>query len=126
MPNVGPYCAGNEIRFGVIEDLEQAFRTHGNEIAAFLVECVQGHAGCFAAPDEYLVQVRELCDKYNVLFIADEIQGGLGRSGRLFSYESAGIKPDMVIVGKSLSGGMYPISAVLGTATVMDSIDPGQ
>ncbi|KAH8899044.1 putative ornithine aminotransferase [Thozetella sp. PMI_491] len=126
MPNVGPFCAGNEVRFGSIEDLEQAFQSHGSQTAAFLVECVQGHAGCLAPPDGYIERVRELCDQYNVLFIADEIQAGLGRTGRLFSYEHAGIKPDMVIIGKSLSGGFYPISAVLGTRRAMDSIEPGQ
>ncbi|EEA21342.1 hypothetical protein TMatcc_009257 [Talaromyces marneffei ATCC 18224] len=126
MPNVGPYCAGNAIRFGVIEDLEEAFTKCGSRIAAFLVECVQGHAGCLAPTDEYLKAVRELCSKHNILFIADEIQAGLGRTGYLFSYESANIKPDMVILGKSISGGMYPISAVLGTTNAMGAIEPGQ
>lgn len=126
MPNVGPFCAGDEVRFGVIEDLERAFERHGDQIAAFLIECVQGHAGCIAAPDEYLVRVRQLCDQYRVLFIADEIQAGLGRTGAMFSYESSGIRPDIVIIGKSLSGGLYPMSAVLGTKDAMDSIDPGQ
>ncbi|KAL3474418.1 pyridoxal phosphate-dependent transferase [Aspergillus californicus] len=126
MPNIGPHCAGNTIRFGHIEDLEEAFTKCGSRIAAFLVECVQGHAGCLAPPDEYLVAVRELCTKHNVLFIADEIQAGLGRTGHLFSYMSANIKPDMVIVGKSLSGGLYPISAVVGTKSAMGGIEPGQ
>lgn len=126
MPNVGPYCTGDVVRFGVIEDLERAFRKSGEHIAAFLIEPVQGHAGCLAPPDEYLVRVRELCTQHNILFIADEIQAGLGRTGHFLSYQSAGIKPDMVILGKSLSGGMYPMSAVLGTSEVMDSIEPGQ
>ncbi|KAL3462165.1 pyridoxal phosphate-dependent transferase [Aspergillus heterothallicus] len=126
MPNIGPYCAGNTIHFGRIEDLEEAFERCGPRIAAFLIECVQGHAGCLAPTDEYLVAVRDLCTKYNVLFIADEIQAGLGRSGLLFSYMSANIRPDMVVVGKSLSGGLYPISAVLGTKEAMGGIEPGQ
>lgn len=126
MPNIGPCCAGGKIRFGVIEDLEAAFKKCGSQIAAFLIEPVQGHAGCLPAPDEYLIRVRELCTQYNILFIADEIQGGLGRSGSLLSYESSGIKPDMVILGKSLSGGLYPMSAVLGMKEVMDSVEPGQ
>lgn len=126
MPNVGPSCTGDIIRFGVIEDLEKALQKCGPQIAAFLIEPVQGHAGCLPATDDYLRRVRDLCTRHNVLFIADDIQGGLGRSGTLLSYESSGIKPDMVILGKSLSGGFYPISAVLGTREVMDSVDPGQ
>lgn len=126
MPNVGPYCAGDPVRFGYIEDLEKAFESHGSKIAGFMIECIQGHAGCKPATDEYLKQVRELCRKYNVLFVADEIQAGLGRAGSFLSFESAGIKPDLVVLGKSLSGGMYPISAVLGIEEVMTSTEPGQ
>ncbi|KAL2823569.1 pyridoxal phosphate-dependent transferase [Aspergillus cavernicola] len=126
MPNIGPHCAGNTIRFGHIEDLEEAFNKSGSRIAAFVIECVQGHAGCLAATDEYLVAVRQLCTKHNVLFIADEIQAGLGRTGHLFSYMSADVKPDLVVLGKSLSGGLYPISAVIGTKEAMGGIEPGQ
>ncbi|KAJ9144150.1 Ornithine aminotransferase [Pleurostoma richardsiae] len=97
MPGVGAFCAGEEVRFGVIEDLERAFQKCGHQIAAYLIEPVQGHAGCLPATDEYLIRVRELC-----------------------------MKPDMVVIGKSLSGGLYPISAVLGTNEAMTSVDPGQ
>ncbi|KAI1781521.1 putative ornithine aminotransferase [Hypoxylon cercidicola] len=126
MPNVGPYCTGEPIRFGVVEDLERAFQKCGPQIAGFMVEPVQGHAGCIPASDEYLVEIRRLCTKYNVLLIADEIQAGLGRAGSFLSFQTSGIKPDMVVLGKSLSGGMYPISGVLGTNEVMTSIKPGQ
>jgi ornithine--oxo-acid transaminase len=126
MPNVGPYCTGNVIRFGVVEDLEKAFAAQGDKIAAYIVEPVQGHAGCIAASDEYLVAVRDLCTKYRVLFIADEIQGGLGRAGSLFSYQSSGVKPDMVVLGKSLSGGLYPVSGIVGTEEAMSGLEAGQ
>ncbi|KAH7303955.1 putative ornithine aminotransferase [Stachybotrys elegans] len=126
MPNVGPYCTGAVIRFGVVEDLEKAFKTHGDRIAAYIVEPVQGHAGCIAASDEYLVAVRDLCNKYRILFIADEIQGGLGRAGSLFSYQSSGVKPDMVVLGKSLSGGLYPVSGIIGTEDAMSGLEAGQ
>ncbi|KAL5342928.1 ornithine aminotransferase car2 [Aspergillus crustosus] len=126
MPNIGPHCAGNTINFGSIEDLEEAFTRSGPRIAAFLVECVQGHAGCLSPTEGYLVAVRDLCRKHNVLFMADEIQAGLGRTGHLFSYMSAKVKPDIVILGKSLSGGLYPISAVLGTTEAMGGVEPGQ
>ncbi|KAH8168708.1 aminotransferase class-III domain-containing protein [Sarocladium implicatum] len=126
MPNIGPYCTGDAIRFGIIEDLEKAFKSHGDRIAAYIVEPVQGHAGCIAASDEYLVAVRDLCTRYNILFIADEIQGGLGRAGSLFSYQTSGVKPDMVILGKSLSGGLYPVSGVIGTEDALSGLEAGQ
>jgi ornithine--oxo-acid transaminase len=126
MPNVGPYCTGDVVRFGVLEDLEKAFKEHGDKIAAYIVEPVQGHAGCIAASDEYLVGVRDLCTKYKVLFVADEIQGGLGRAGSLFSYQTAGVKPDVVVLGKSLSGGLYPVSGVIGSEDAMSGLEPGQ
>lgn len=126
MPNVGPYCTGEPVRFGVAEDLERAFKKCGPQIAGFMVEPVQGHAGCLPGSDEYLIEIRRLCTKYNVLLIADEIQAGLGRAGSLLSFQTSGIKPDMVVLGKSLSGGTYPISGVVGTDEVMTSLEPGQ
>lgn len=113
------------MRFGNIEDLERAFKKCGPEIAAFMTECVQGNAGCLPAEDAYLVRVRELCTEYNVLLIADEIRAGLGRAGYLMFYQKSGIKPDLVSLGKSLSGGMYPMSMVLGMKDVMGSVSPG-
>lgn len=126
MPNIGPYCAGNEVRFNVIEDLEKAFQIRGHEIAGFMIEAIQGQNGCQPASNEYLLQVRELCNRYNVLFICDEIQSGLGRSGEWFSYQASGVKPDMVVLGKSLSGGLFPISGVSGKKEAMDCLTGDQ
>jgi ornithine--oxo-acid transaminase len=76
-------------------------------------------------PDGYLRAVREICDRHNVLMIADEIQSGLGRAGKFFAYDWEGVKPDLVTIGKALSGGLMPVSAVLGTDAVMGLFDPG-
>lgn len=126
MPNVGPSCAGMPVRFGEIDDLKRAFEKCGPQIAAFMIEPVQGHAGCLPPPEDYLRQVRELCTIHNVLLIADEIQAGLGRTGAFLSNTPYDMKPDMVVLGKSMSGGLYPISAVLGTNEVMTTIEVGQ
>ncbi|KAF1999213.1 PLP-dependent transferase [Amniculicola lignicola CBS 123094] len=113
MSNVGPQYASISVRFRAIEDLE-------------CTSIARGHAGYLAPSDAYLVRVRELCDRYNILLISDEVQAGLGRTGHLLSYQSAGIKLDVVVLGKSLSGGTYPISAVLGRKEVMTSLEAGQ
>ncbi|KAH8652673.1 putative ornithine aminotransferase [Tricladium varicosporioides] len=128
MPNIGPSCAGNIVRFGVIGDLELAFSTCGPQIAAFMLEPVQGNSpvGILPAPSGYLTAVHQLCKKYNILLICDEIQSGLGRAGYLMSYEREEIMPDLAILGKSLSGGVYPVSMVAGRAEVMDVVSAGQ
>lgn len=123
---MGPSVAGFPVRFNEIEDIKAAFEASGKELAAVMVECVQGYGGCLPADHSYLQAVADLCREYNVLFIADEIQSGFGRTGALMSYQPAGIKPDMVIIAKALTGGMYPMSMVLGHRTVMTQIKPGQ
>jgi ornithine--oxo-acid transaminase len=119
----GPYTPGFlTVPYGDAEALERAITEH---TAAFLVEPIQGEAGVIVPPDGYLRAVREICDRHNVLMIADEIQSGLGRAGKFFAYDWEGVKPDLVTIGKALSGGLMPVSAVLGTDAVMGLFDPG-
>jgi ornithine--oxo-acid transaminase len=92
---------------------------------AILVEPVQGEAGVVIPPKGFLKTLRELCDDHRILLIADEIQSGLGRTGRLFAFEHEGIRPDGVTIGKSLSGGFYPVSAFLTSREVMSVFTPG-
>ena len=95
-----------------------------SRIAAMIVEPVQGEGGFNIAPPEFLVRVRELCAQHGILFIADEVQTGIGRTGKMFAIEHSGVVPDLMTLAKSLGGG-FPISAVVGRAEVMDSVDPG-
>jgi ornithine--oxo-acid transaminase len=127
VPNVGPVCAstGKTIRYNNIGDLEEALEAHGKETAAFIVEPIQGEAGVVVPDDDYLTKVHALCKKHNVLLICDEIQTGIGRTGRMLCSEWAGIKPDMVTLGKAISGGMYPVSCVLSSKEIMLVIEPG-
>ncbi|XP_048489106.1 ornithine aminotransferase, mitochondrial isoform X2 [Plutella xylostella] len=94
-------------------------------VAAFMVEPIQGEAGVVVPAPGYLRRVRELCTKYNVLWIADEVQTGLGRTGKLLAVDHEGVKPDILILGKALSGGVLPVSAVLANNDVMNVITPG-
>ncbi|BEI83643.1 hypothetical protein CcaverHIS002_0402470 [Cutaneotrichosporon cavernicola] len=126
LENVGPTVNGKTIRYNHAEDLEAVLNECGDEVAAFLVEPIQGEAGIFVPDDGYLKRVRELCTKHNVLLICDEIQTGLCRTGKMLCYEWDGIKPDMVILGKALSGGMYPVSCVLSSKDIMLCIKPGE
>ncbi len=119
----GPYPPGFKvIPYGDAQALERAITPN---TAAFLVEPIQGEAGVIVPPEGYLRAVREICDRHNVLLIADEIQSGLGRAGKLFAYEWEGIKPDLVTIGKALSGGMMPVSAVVGRREVLGLFQPG-
>ncbi len=119
----GPFTPGFKIiPFGDAKALEAAITKN---TAAFMVEPVQGEAGINVPPKSFLKKAAALCKKHNVLFIADEIQSGLGRTGKLFAFEHAGVKPDGVIVGKALSGGFYPVSAFLANDEVMDVFKPG-
>jgi ornithine--oxo-acid transaminase len=93
--------------------------------AAFIVEPIQGEGGVIIPPEGYLRRVRELCTRHHVLLIADEIQTGLGRTGRLFGCDHEGVRPDVVTIGKALSGGFYPVSAVLSSAEVLGVFGPG-
>lgn len=105
--------------------MREAFENAGPNLAAFLVEPIQGEAGIVVPDDDYLREARALCDKYNVLLICDEIQTGIARTGKLLCHEWSGIKPDLVLLGKAISGGMYPVSCVLGRKDVMLTIEPG-
>ena len=119
----GPFTPGFPIvEYGDIESLRAAITPN---TAAFLVEPIQGEAGIILPPPGYLKATYELCKQNNVLFIVDEIQSGLGRVGKLFAFEYEGIRPDMVIIGKALSGGFYPVSAVLSTEPIMGILKPG-
>ncbi len=119
----GPYTPGFKIiPFGDIKALQQAITPN---TCAFLVEPIQGEAGIIIPPRGYLHDVAALCRKNNVLLVCDEIQSGLGRTGRLFAYMHEAITPDMVIVGKALSGGFYPVSAVLSSREILGVFKPG-
>ena len=113
------------VPFNDVGAARAAFEAHGKNLAAFLVEPIQGEAGIVVPDEDYLKEIRALCDKHNVLLICDEIQTGIARTGKLLCHEWAGIKPDMVLLGKAISGGMYPVSCVLGSKDVMLTIEPG-
>ncbi len=119
----GPFTPGFKIiPYGDAGALEKAITKN---TAAFLVEPIQGEGGVIVPPEGYLKKAYEICRKNNVLFIADEIQSGLGRSGKLFAFEYDNIRPDAVIIGKALSGGCYPVSAVLSSKEVLGVFNPG-
>ena len=123
--NFGPYQEGFELLdYNNLVDLENKFKENPN-IVSFMFEPIQGEAGVIIPDHGYLKGVRELCNKYNVLMIADEVQTGLSRTGKLLACDYEEIKPDLLILGKALSGGYYPISCVLGNEEVMDAVDPG-
>ncbi|TIA21933.1 putative L-ornithine aminotransferase Car2 [Aureobasidium pullulans] len=127
LPNIGSSNPTNDepIRYNNVSDLEKVLEEHGKNTAAFLVEPIQGEAGIVVPDEDYLRKVRELCDKHNVLMICDEIQTGIARTGKMLCHEWSGIKPDLVLLGKAISGGMYPVSAVLGKKEVMLTVEPG-
>lgn len=127
LPNIGSInpATGKPIRYNNVDDVRELFEKYGKNTAAFLVEPIQGEAGIVVPDDNYLAEVRALCDKYNVLLICDEIQTGIARTGKMLCYEWSGIKPDLVLLGKAISGGMYPVSCVLGSKEVMLTIEPG-
>lgn len=121
----GPYTPGFEvIAYGDLPALERAFE--GGNVAGFLVEPIQGEAGIVVPPAGYLAGVRSLCDKFNVLFIADEVQTGIARTGKRLCVDHDQVKADIVVLGKALSGGMMPVSAVLASDEVMLTLHPGQ
>lgn len=116
-----------QIRYNNVEDLERALEAHGKNVAAFLVEPIQGEAGIIIPNEDYLEKCQELCKKHNVLLICDEIQTGLGRTGKMLCFQhSENVKPDIVTLGKALSGGVYPVSAVLASKEVMLTIRSGE
>jgi ornithine--oxo-acid transaminase len=124
--NFGPYTAGFiKIPYDDISALEKAI-TSSKNIAGFLVEPIQGEAGVYVPADGYLAAAKALCEKHNVLFIADEVQTGIARTGKLLAVNHENVKPDVLILGKALSGGVYPVSAVLANDDIMNVIKPGQ
>ncbi|CAM9016434.1 hypothetical protein WICANDRAFT_66945 [Wickerhamomyces anomalus NRRL Y-366-8] len=128
LPKTGPLIPGTNktLRYGVIEDVELAFKNAGDKIAAILLEPIQGEAGIVVPPPGYLERVSQLCKEYNVLFICDEIQTGIARTGKLLCYEhSQNVKPDIVLLGKAISGGVLPVSAVLSSKEIMLTLEPG-
>ncbi|WP_204345888.1 ornithine--oxo-acid transaminase [Psychroserpens algicola] len=135
--NFGPYTDGFiKIEYDNLQALEAALKSNSN-VAGFLVEPIQGEAGVYVPSDDYLAKAKALCEAYNVLFIADEVQTGIARTGRLLaacgncSCENKNcsgtpeVKPDILILGKALSGGAYPVSAVMANDPIMNVIRPG-
>lgn len=127
LPNVGYNVMDSamEIRYNNLNDLRNALEQYGDRVAAFLVEPIQGEAGIIVPDAGYLLECAKLCKQYNVLFVIDEIQTGLGRAGSLLASSYDNVKPDIVILGKALSGGMYPVSAVLSSREIMLCFKPG-
>lgn len=119
----GPFAPGFvHVPLGDVEALRAAITEN---TCAFLLEPVQGEAGILIPPNGYLAAAEAVCRKHNVLLVCDEIQSGWGRSGKLFAYQHEGVSPDIVIVGKAMSGGMYPVSAILARREVLDVFHPG-
>lgn len=123
--NFGPFTPGFvKIPYNDADALEAVLK-EGN-VAGFLVEPIQGEAGVYVPNDGYLKACKTLCEKYNALFIADEVQTGIARTGRLLAVHHEDIQPDILVLGKALSGGAYPVSAVLANDDIMMVIKPGQ
>lgn len=123
--NFGPYTKGFiKIEYDNLQALEQVLTTNKN-VAGFLVEPIQGEAGVYVPTEGYLAKAKALCEKHNVLFIADEVQTGIARTGKLLAVNHENVQPDILILGKALSGGAYPVSAVLANDNVMNVIRPG-
>tara|TARA_B100000927_G_scaffold286382_1_gene277802 strand:+ start:6 stop:1226 length:1221 start_codon:yes stop_codon:yes gene_type:complete len=121
----GPYMPGYDlIPYNDLEALENELKD--SNVAAFMVEPIQGEAGVVVPDQGYLSGVRKLCDKYNVLFIADEVQTGIARTGKMLATDYEDAKPDILILGKALSGGVFPVSAVLANDDIMLCIQPGE
>lgn len=124
--NFGPYTEGFiNIPYDDLSALKNVLESTTN-IAGFLVEPIQGEAGVFVPTDGYLTEAKALCEKHNVLFIADEVQTGIARTGKLLAVHHENVQPDILILGKALSGGAYPVSAVLANDSIMNVIQPGQ
>lgn len=124
--NYGPFTPGFiKIPYNDVDALRSVFEQNSN-IAGFLVEPIQGEAGAYVPSDGYLKACYELCKDNNALFIADEVQTGIARTGKLIACDYDGVKPDILILGKALSGGTYPVSAVLASNAIMEVIKPGQ
>jgi ornithine--oxo-acid transaminase len=121
----GPFVPGYDLTpYNDLEALEQALRDP--HVAAFMLEPIQGEAGVVVPDDAYLRGVRSLCSRYQVLMIADEIQTGIGRTGKMLACDHVDVRPDVLVLGKALAGGMYPVSAVLCDDDIMLNIRPGE
>lgn len=124
--NFGPYTPGFiKIPYDDTDALEKVLLSSKN-IAGFLVEPIQGEAGVYVPHEGYLAKAKALCEAHNVLFIADEVQTGIARTGKLLAVQHENVTPDILVLGKALSGGVYPVSAVLANDPIMDVIKPGQ
>ncbi len=125
--NYGPLTPGFvRIPYNDTKALEEVLEKHGKKIAGFLVEPIQGEAGVYVPEDGYLKKAAELCKKHNVLFIADEVQTGIARTGKLLACDHEGVRPDILILGKAISGGAMPVSAVFCDDDIMLTIKPGE
>jgi len=123
----GPFTPGLiKISYNNVAELQEVLEKQGKNIAAFLVEPIQGEAGVFVPDAGYLKACYDLCKKHNVLFVADEVQTGIARTGKMLCCDHEGIRPDMVILGKAISGGVLPVSAVLADDEIMLTIKPGE
>ncbi|RAQ70596.1 ornithine aminotransferase [Aspergillus flavus] len=127
VPNISCTIPGTDklITYNDKAALREAFAAAGFNLAAFVIEPIQGDAGVIVADDDYLREARALCDKHQVLLICDEIQTGIARTGKLLGHYWSGIRPDMVILGKTMTGGMYPVSCALANDDVMLTVEPG-
>ncbi|OQY38346.1 MAG: ornithine--oxo-acid transaminase, partial [Candidatus Cloacimonetes bacterium 4572_65] len=123
----GPFVPGiRKIAYNSAQALEELLAAEGKNIAAFIVEPIQGEAGVFVPDEGYLKACYDICKKHNVLFVADEVQTGIARTGRLIACDYENVRPDILILGKAISGGVYPVSAVLADKDIMLTIKPGQ
>ena len=125
--NYGPLTPGFiKVPYDDVDALAKVLEKEGDKVAGFLVEPIQGEAGVYVPHDGYLKTCYDLCKKHNVLFIADEVQTGLARTGKMLCCDHEGVRPDILILGKAISGGMLPVSAVLADDDIMLNIKPGE
>ena len=123
----GPFTPGFiQIPYNDTAALEKVLDEKGDRVCAMLVEPIQGEAGVYVPSDGYIKKCYDLCHAHNVLFVADEVQTGIGRTGRMFACDHEGVRPDMITIGKALSGGVLPVSAVLADDEIMLTILPGE
>ena len=123
----GPFTPGfAKIEYNDLEQLRTVLEREGHRVAAFLLEPIQGEAGVMVPDEGYLKACYDLCHKYRVLFVADEVQTGIARTGRLLACDHEGVRPDILVLGKAISGGVLPVSAVLADDEIMLTIGPGE
>ncbi len=127
-PGDCPWCVTCDRNWKLVEDLLEALKEAAKQpnVIGFLVEPIQGEAGVYVPKDGYLSGAKEICSSNNILFIADEVQTGIARTGKLLAIDHENVKADILILGKAISGGVYPVSAVLADNHIMDVIKPGQ